>query len=132
MTWTATALGSGRFSAVERCSGVREWADHFNELRSRGGGYLEVRLSGSAFPLMTLGFQGDQAVIHLFEDADKSTLLVGDGIAAAADAVVHVPIMDDRAAFSGDFVMTADRAWATLRAFIQAGAPGVLGARCEL
>ncbi|WP_316759435.1 hypothetical protein [Streptomyces herbicida] len=96
VTWAATALESGRFSAVERCSDVRELADHFKELRSRGQGYLEVRLPGSEFPLL-------------------------------ANAVVEVPLMDDLAAFSGDFVLNVDRAWALVHNFIQMGAPGELG-----
>ncbi|WP_406482641.1 hypothetical protein [Streptomyces sp. NBC_01615] len=130
VTWAATALESGRYSAVERSSGARELAEHFNGLWSRGQGYLEVRLSGSEFPRLTLGFQGDQAVIHLFDDAERSSLLVGDGI-TPADAVVDVPIMDDLAVFSGDFVLTVDRAWALVRNFIQTGAPGELGEWCE-
>ncbi|CAM5679895.1 hypothetical protein [Streptomyces aurantiogriseus] len=131
VTWAATALESGRYSAVERDSNVRELADHFNELRSRGQGYLEVRLPGSEFPRLTLGFQGDRAVIHLFDDAERSFLFVGDGT-AAADAVVDVPVMDDLAALSGDFVLTVDRAWALMHNFIDTGVPGELGEWCEL
>ncbi|MGW5355868.1 hypothetical protein ACWERV_35825 [Streptomyces sp. NPDC004031] len=124
--WTATALESGRFSAVERCTDLPELSAHFNALRSGGQGYIEVRLAGSEFPLLTLGFQDDQAVIHLFDDADQSSLLLGDGTAAAA-SVVQVPIMDDLAAFGGDFVLAVDHAWALMRNFIQAGSPGELG-----
>jgi hypothetical protein len=131
VTWAATALESGRYSAVERESDAGELADHFNELRSRGQGYLEVRLPVSEFPRLALGFQGDQAVIHRFDDIERSSLLVGDGT-AVADAVVDVPVMDDLAAFSGDFVLTVDRAWAITRNFIQTGVPGALGEWCEL
>jgi hypothetical protein len=126
VTWAATALESGRFSPAERVSDLRELAHHFNELRCRGQGYLEVRLPGGEFPLLTLGFQGDQAVIHLFDHAETSSLLVGDG-SAAADAVVDVPVMDDLAEFSGNFVMAVDRAWALVRHFVQTGVPGELG-----
>ncbi|MEU2284587.1 hypothetical protein ABZ614_22025 [Streptomyces sp. NPDC013178] len=129
--WAATALESGRFSALERCSDVGELVDHFNELRSRGQGYLEVRLPGGEFPQLTLGFQGDLGVLHLFEDAERSSLLVGDG-SATADAVIDVLVMDDLAAFNGDFALTVDRAWALVRHFIQTGAPGELGEWCEL
>lgn len=130
VTWAATALESGRYSAVENCSDVRELADHFKELRSRGQGYLEVRLPDSEFPLLTLGFRGEQAVLHLFDDAERSSLLVGDGT-TAADAVVDVPVMDDLVAFSGDFVLNVDRAWALVHNFIQMEAPGELGEWCE-
>ncbi|MFF4883532.1 hypothetical protein ACFY2D_11980 [Streptomyces nigra] len=104
---------------------------HFTALRSHGQGYLEVRLPGRELPLLTLGFQDDQAVIHLFDAAEKSSLLVGDGT-AAADAVVEVPIMDDLAVFSGDCVVAVDRAWAFVRDFIQTRAPGELGELREL
>ncbi|WUD74220.1 hypothetical protein OG937_22260 [Streptomyces sp. NBC_00510] len=129
--WAATAPESGRFSAFERRSDVAALAERFGELRTRGQGYVEVRLSGSGFPLLALGFRGDQAVIHLFDDADRSSLLCGDGT-AAADAVVEVPVMDDLVVFSGDFVLAVDRAWLLVRTFIQAGAPGELGEWREL
>lgn len=124
--WTATDLESRQFSAIERSSNVADLTDHFTALRSRGQGYLEVRLSGGEFPLLTIGFQDDQAVIHLFDDAEKSSLLVGDAT-ATADAVVQVPIMDDLAVFSGDCVLAVDRAWALVHHFILTGAPGELG-----
>lgn len=131
VVWAATALESGRFSAVERRSDVEELADHFDELRSHGQGYLEVRLPGGSFPLLTLGFRGDRAVIHRFDEAERSSLLTGDGSAAADDAV-DVPVMDDLGVFSGNFVLTVDRAWALVRDFVQTGAPGELGEWCEL
>lgn len=121
--WTATDLESRQFSAIERSSDVADLTDHFTALRSRGQGYLEVRLPGGGFPRLTLGFKDDQAVIHLFDAADKASLLVGDGT-APAEAVVQVPIMDDLAVFSGDCVLAVDRAWDRVRNFIQTGAPG--------
>lgn len=129
--WAATTLESGRFSAVERCSDIGELADHFSVLRCRGQGYLEVRLPGSAFPLLTLGFRDGQAVVHRFDEAERLSLLAGDGI-AAADAVVDVPVMDDIAVFSGKFVLAVDRAWALVHDFVQTRAPGELGEWCEL
>lgn len=132
VTWAATAPKSSAWhSAVERDSDTRELADHFEALRSHGQGYLEVRLRGSEFPCLALGFQGEQAVIHLFEDAERSSLLVGDG-SAAADASADIPVMDDVAAFSGDFILTVDRAWAIVGKFIQTGLPVELGEWCEL
>lgn len=129
--WSATGLESGRFTAIDRFTDLADLSAHFNALRSGGQGYLEVRLSGSEFPLLTLGFQDDQAVVHLFNDADRCSLLAGDGT-AAADSVVQVPILDDVALFSGDFVLAVDRAWALLGNFIQAGSPCELGEWCEL
>ena len=124
--WTATDLESRQFSAIERSSDVADLTDHFTALLSHGQGYLEVRLPGGEFPLLTLSFQDDQAVIHLFDAAEKSSLLVGDGT-ATADTVVQVPIMDDLAVFSGDCVLAVARAWALVRNFILTGTPGELG-----
>ena len=131
VSWTATDPESRQFSATEPSSDVADLVDHFTALRSRGQGYLEVRLPGGEFPLLTLGFLDDQAVIHLFDAAEKSFLLVGDG-SATADAVAQVPIMDDLAVFSGDCVVAVDRAWALVRNFIQTGAPGELAEWREL
>ncbi|MFD7244655.1 hypothetical protein [Streptomyces massasporeus] len=131
VTWAATALESERYSAAEKTSDISELTDHFNELRSRGRGYLEVRLPGREFPRLALGFQGDQAVIHLFGDADGSALLTGDD-SVATNAVVDVPVMEDLAPFSGDFILTVEHAWTLLRNFIQTGAHDELGDWCEL
>lgn len=131
VTWAATALESGRFSALERSSTVSELTAHFNELRSRGRGHLEVRLTDREFPWLAMGFQGNQAVIHLFDEAGGSALLAGDD-SSAVDATVDVPVMDDLASFSGDFVLTVDRAWALMLAFIQTRTHDGLGEWCEL
>ncbi|MGV9453096.1 hypothetical protein [Streptomyces sp. NPDC003635] len=129
--WRATDHETRQFSPTGRSSDIADLTDYFTALRSRGRGYLEVRLPGREFPLLTLGFQDDQAVIHLFDAAEKSSLLVGDG-AAASDEVVEVPIMDDLAVFSGDCVVAVDRAWAFVRNFIQSKAPRELGEWREL
>jgi hypothetical protein len=126
-----TSPESGLFSPGEGSADVRDLSDRFTKLRSRGQGYLEVRLLGSEFPVFTLGFRRDHAVIHLFQDAEKVSLLRGDGT-VAPDAVVEVPIMDDLAGFTGDFVLSVDRAWALVRDFIRTGTPNDLGQWCEL
>jgi hypothetical protein len=131
VTWAATALESERYSATEKTSDVSELTDHFDELRSRGRGYIEVRLPDREFPRLALGFQADQAVIHLFGDADGSALLTGDDT-VATDAVVDLPVMEGLAPFSGDFILTVERAWTLLRNFIRTGAHDELGEWCEL
>ncbi|MFF8931454.1 hypothetical protein ACF1AO_29775 [Streptomyces longwoodensis] len=126
VSWTATDPASRQFSATERTTHIADLTDHFTALRSHGQGYLEVRLHGDEFPLLTLGFLNDQAVIHLFDTAEKQSLLIGDGT-APADTAVHVPIMDDLAVFSGDNIVAVDRAWTLIRHFIQTGTPGAPG-----
>ncbi|MFF9165220.1 hypothetical protein ACF081_33850, partial [Streptomyces longwoodensis] len=91
----------------------------------------EVRLHGDEFPLLTLGFLNDQAVIHLFDTAEKQYLLIGDGT-ATTDTSVHLPVMDDLAVFSGDNIISIDRAWALIRHYIQTGTPDAPGAWREM
>ncbi|MFJ4846509.1 MULTISPECIES: hypothetical protein [unclassified Streptomyces] len=131
VVWAATAWESRRFDAAERNSHATELEDRFDALRSRGEGYLEVRRPGSGFPLLALGFRGEHAVVHLFRDAEETFLLAGDGT-VGGDAVVEVPVMDDLAAFGGDFVLAVDRAWAVVRDFVRTGAVGDPGEWCEL
>ncbi|MEU5257144.1 hypothetical protein [Streptomyces longwoodensis] len=126
VSWTATDPESQQFSATERTTDIADLTDHFTALRSHGQGYLEIRLHSDEFPLLTLGFLNDQAVIHLFDTAEKQSLLIGDGT-TPADTAVHLPIMDDLAVFSGDNIITVDRAWTLIRHFIQTGTPGAPG-----
>lgn len=102
-----------------------------DELRTRGQGYIEVRLPTGEFPLLTMGFRGNHAVLHLFQDVETGSLLVGDG-SVAANAVIDVPIMDEQAEFTGHFVLSADHAWGVIRHFIETGEPRDPGEWCEL
>lgn len=131
VVWATTSPESGWFSPSETRSGLRGLSKRFIELRSRGQGYLEVRCPDAGFPQLTLGFRGDHAVIHLINDTARMFLLVGDGTVPSG-AVVDVPIMDDLAEFTGDFVLSVDRAWALVRNFIRTRVPSELGKRCEL
>ncbi|MGW1094175.1 hypothetical protein ACWD5W_00110 [Streptomyces sp. NPDC002455] len=131
VVWSMTSLQSGQFNQSERSSELRDLADDFNELRSRGQGYLEVRLSGSEFPQLTLGFRGDHAVVHLFANEESTSLLIGDG-AVPSEATVEVPIMDDLTEFTGDFVLGIDQAWDVVRRFSQEGEIEVGEVWCEL
>lgn len=129
--WATTSPESGRFSPGEKCSDGRDLSARFNELRTRGQGYLEVRSPDSEFPVLTLGFRNDRAVVHRFQDAEKVSLLAGDGT-VASDAAVEVLIMDELAEFTGDFVLGVDHAWALVREFIRTGMPNELGEWREL
>ncbi|MEU5182070.1 hypothetical protein AB0G49_18620 [Streptomyces longwoodensis] len=105
---------------------MADLTDHFTALRSHGQGYLEVRPHGHEFPLLTLGFLNDHAVIHLIDTTEKQSLLLGDGT-TPADTAVHLPIMDDLAVFSDANIITVDRAWTLIRHFTQTGTPRELG-----
>ncbi|MET8644984.1 hypothetical protein [Streptomyces sp. NPDC004675] len=129
--WAATSPRSAGFSAVGKCSDVQGLSNLHKELRTRGQGYIEVRLPTGKFPLLTMGFRGNHAVIHLFQDAETGSLLVGDG-SVAAHAVIDVPIMDEEAVFTGHFALSADHAWDLMQHFAETGEPHDLGEWCEL
>ncbi|WP_114255059.1 hypothetical protein [Streptomyces sp. Go-475] len=129
--WSMTSLGSGRFNPVEKSSDMSDLRRDFSELRSRGEGYLEVRILDSEFPRLALSFCGDQAVIHLFTYEASVSLLVGDG-ATSPEATVDVPVMDESTTFTGDFVLGVDHAWEVVQKFAQAQAFEELGEWREL
>lgn len=114
--WAATSLETGRFSGVDVRSDVDELRHRFDELRSRGRGYLEVRRNEHApYPAVLLGFQDEQAVLHLHRDETRMSLLLGDR--ARTSAVVDVLVMDDVVEFSAAFALTLDDAWSVVDAF---------------
>jgi len=126
VVWAATSPESGRFHPVERGSEVQDLADRFNDLRSRGQGYAEVRSRNSDFPVLTLAFRGDHAVVHLMSDTGRMSLLAGDGTVPSG-VEVEVPVMDDLAAFTGDLVLDVDRAWNLVHDFMQTWEADPLG-----
>jgi hypothetical protein len=92
VVWAATSPESGLFHPVERRSEVKDLSDRFNDLRSRGQGYVEVRSPNRDFPVLILAFRDDHAVVHLMSDTERMSLLVGDGTVPSG-AEVEVPIM---------------------------------------
>jgi hypothetical protein len=56
----------------------------------------------------------------------RSFLLVGDG-SLAPDGKIEVPVMENDAVFTGDFVMTVHRAWDAVRDFVRTGSVGGIG-----
>lgn len=131
VVWAATAPGSEPSHLVERHSEVKDLADRFSDLRSRGQGYVEVRSPDQDFPTIALAFRDDHAVVHLMRDTARMSLLVGDGT-VPPEAEVEVPILDELAVFTGDFVLTTDRAWELVLAFTQTWAAEPLGEWCEV
>lgn len=123
--------GIGTVHPVERRSEVEDLSDRFNDLRSHGQGYVEVRSPNREFPVLTRAFRDDHAVVHLMSDTERMSLLAGDGTVASGTEV-EVPITDDLAAFAGDFVLNIDRAWNLVHEFTQTHAAGPLGKWCEV
>lgn len=125
VTWSATSPRSGRLGRPTR-SGLRDVAERWAELRERGEGYLELG-RGDGSPLLTVGFLGDLAVLHLLSaDCERSSLLMGDGTEAWSTAV-EVLIIDELAVFSGAVAQHVDRAWALAQDFARYGDPARLG-----
>ncbi|MFG3585865.1 hypothetical protein [Streptomyces sp. NPDC047990] len=129
--WAATSPESGRFTSTEELSAVPELSERLSELRSRGQGYIEVRLPNLEFPTLMLGFRNDHAVVHLLSAPERMSLLAGDAT-LPSHAEVEVPIMDELARFTGDFVMRVDRAEDLLHQFVRTGVADTLGEWCEL
>ena len=91
VVWAATSPESGLFHPVERRSEVEDLSDRFNDLRSCGQGYLEVRSPNREFPVLILAFRDKHAVVHLMSEplsssvsADQERVDFGDD---ASDAV---------------------------------------------
>ncbi|WP_433126161.1 hypothetical protein ACQPWW_26020 [Micromonospora sp. CA-240977] len=109
-------------------SDVAGLIERFDELRAQGRGYLEVR-AGAALPVLTLGFTGSVAVVHLITDEDAMSLLAADE-PASADAKVLV--LDDPVEFTADFVLNLERAWQVVEDFVRTGDPDRAGDWREL
>ncbi|MEQ8145178.1 hypothetical protein [Streptomyces sp. OP7] len=126
VVWSATSLESGYFDGLGRHTAVEQLTSHLEQLRTCGRGHIEVQVPGSDFPSLTLSFQGDHAVVHLFADSDVVHLHTGDGT-VAPDSEVEVPVMDELAYFTGAYVLGTDRAWGVVRDFARTGSLGPQG-----
>lgn len=131
VVWAATSPESGLFHPVERHSEVKGLSDRYNDLRSLGQGYVEVRLPNGEFPTLILAFRDDHAVVQLMSDPERMSLLAGDGTVPSG-VEGTVPIMDDLTTFTGDFVLDVDRAWEVVHDFTRTRAAGPLGEWREL
>ncbi|MFK4084045.1 hypothetical protein ACI2LF_08070 [Kribbella sp. NPDC020789] len=103
----------------------------FDEVARVGQGSLEVRVPELEFPVLTVSVRGGFAVVHCFEAPDRVALLYGDGAVAAGDTV-EVPIADELAVFSGEFVLKVADARDALAEFVRSGDPAGLGEWWEL
>lgn len=132
--WSSTSPETGLFSSAVMRSDLNELEGHFIALRSLGEGFLEVSLPTADAPQIALSFRGVHAVVEQLRALDedpKSFLLVGDG-SFPWDGTVKVPHLEGDAVFTGQFVMSVDRAWDAVREFVRAGSPAGLGEWYEL
>ncbi|SDS44566.1 hypothetical protein [Actinoplanes derwentensis] len=129
VVWSATELGSRRFSPAPKRSDLADLEDRFRRLRNRRiRGYIEVAIPDVEDLRLNIGFRGEYAVIHMIVTAPlpQSCVLIGDG-SVPADAYVEVPIIDELTRFDGDVVLNTYRAWNLIRTFISTGRPDDLG-----
>ncbi len=127
--WSATEVGSRRFSPGPVRSGPAELADRFRRLRKRRiRGYIEVEIPDTDSPHLAIGFRGQYAVIRMTvaTPLPRSFLLAGDG-SVPDGAYVKVPVMDDLERFSGEVLLDVDRAWDLVQDFLRTGRPDDLG-----
>ncbi|MFC8730929.1 hypothetical protein ACFT5B_00525 [Luteimicrobium sp. NPDC057192] len=82
--------------------------------RAIGSGYLEVRREAD-YPVLTLGFHDDAAVVHRFADAKSTWLLRARSHIATGTA--EVPIQDEVTEFTSEFVHGLARAWEVVQRF---------------
>jgi hypothetical protein len=122
----ATSIESGRFQATERAVDLGCLLRLFDRLMGMGQGYVEVRSVEDEFPLVTVGFRGERAVVHCAFGSDQMALLRGDGSVGSGETV-EVPILDELATFSGDFVLDTAGVREVLRTFVEGAGPASLG-----
>jgi hypothetical protein len=108
---------------------MAELVERFEWLRAQGRGYLEVRRNDD-FPVLTMGFQNGVAVVHLFSSAETTCLLLGES--AADTESTQVPVMDEPAEFTAEFVHRLDHAWEAIQRFVRTGEVTGLGQWQEL
>lgn len=122
----ATSIESARFDAMERSVDVDDLLRLFDQLTGIGQGYLEVRSPDGEFPIVMMGFRDGYAVIHCASTDGQTALLYGDG-SVAADDTIEVPILDELATFTGDFVLDTTAARTAIEDFVRNGDPASLG-----
>src|SRR5690349_13368855 len=96
VVWVASSPDSGRFTSADVSSEWEVLQDRFDRLRSRSQGYVELHRPGQEYPLISFSFRENYAVLHLFEDPERTLLLKGDGV-VSENVDVDVPVMDELA-----------------------------------
>lgn len=123
---SATSVESGRFQAVERAIDRDDLLQLVDQLTGIGQGYLELRSAEHEFPVLTVGFRRGFAVIQCASTPDQTALLHGDGSIPPGETI-DVPIVDELATFTGEFVLTVGRARKALEDFTESGNPACHG-----
>jgi hypothetical protein len=123
--WVATDRGSGDLPGQARRTSVEQCLAGIERLAAAGG-YAELCLARSPFPCLAVSFRDGRGVIHGFFASDRVALLGGDGSVPDGTAVA-MPLMTDDRDFSGDVVLTAERACTVIGDFLRTGTLDPLG-----
>jgi hypothetical protein len=126
LVWIATDPDSGRLSESARRSGVEYCVSRIEALRALGVGYSEVNWADRDCPRVALSFRKPYAVVHYWSAPGKIYLLFGGGVIDPHESI-DLPILDDDAPFTGDFILSADKAWDLVKTFINSGFIGDMG-----
>ena len=119
-------LGDHTSTDVEQYSDAREFLEVLHSLAVLGRGYAEVSRGHEPFPRVTVSVASGWGFVHLFPSANECHLLRGDG-AVPEENVIEVPVMGERAIFSGEFALPIGRAIDLVEAFVRGAPPSELG-----
>src|SRR5688572_27319513 len=108
VVWMATD-DSGQLPSDLVTSTLDDLRARVRALRAGGEGYVIVSRPGNLYPVLLVGFRGEDAVVHLQPDDETMILLNGDG-SVPDDQQADVLIIEETATFPGDVVMTVDHA----------------------
>lgn len=131
LDWIATDPETGQLSYTRRTT-AEEYIAWIRVLRELGEGYTEVSLADRPYPCLAFGFRGSCGVVHQFVTEDEVFILSGDGVIADGQTV-RVPVLDnDDSEWTGEFVLSAEHAWAAVKQFVRNGSVEGLGHWGEL
>lgn len=71
----ATSTESGRFHRAEKTVDLDTLLSLFDQLTAIGQGYLELRSATQEFPVLTVGFRDNHAVLHCLTSPAETSLL---------------------------------------------------------
>lgn len=130
--WTATDPDSGLLCCTPQRSAMRDYVARIETLLALGEGYSEVHRADRFHPYLAWAFRGGYGMVHQFSAYDRVFLLAGSGVVGAGETV-SVPVLDlDAALFTGEYVLSAEHAWAAVREFLRHGSVEDLGEWQEL
>lgn len=118
--WIATDPESGLLSPVETRSSVDEYVSRINVLLGRGEGFSQVHLAGEDYPLLSFRFRNSYGVVDRFAPDGTMHILRGNGVVPANDDMFF-PGLEGDSQFSGEYILSADRAWREIAEFLSSG-----------